>query len=89
MVDETEQFFIGLCLSIRSEVCDKVNQGLGLDGSARLEGDVILAEFYCPLGELARELRLVKDALQWKSGENCNWLALEVGSKLLSCSEQC
>ena len=89
MVGETKQFLIGLRLSIRSEVCDEFSQGLGLDGSARLEGDVILDEFYCPLGEVIEELRLVKDVLQWKSGENRDWMALEIASELLSCSDQC
>ena len=50
-------------MSVRSEVCNEFGQYMGLDDSVGLEGYVILSEFQCPLGELARELQLVKDAL--------------------------
>ena len=56
---QVEELFVSLRSDIRSEVCDEVRQYLRLESGAWLEGDVVLAEFDGPFGQLTGELRLV------------------------------
>ena len=80
MLCEIEELFVSLWGDIRSEVYDEVSQYLRLKDSARLEGNVVLVEFDGPLGKSARQLWLVKYALQGISSEDCDRMALKVWS---------
>ena len=74
---------------IWSKVRDEVSQHQRLEGSAQLEGDVVLAKFDSSLGKSARELWLVKYALQWISSEDRDRMALEVWPQLAGCCDEC
>ena len=89
MFCEIEELFVSLLGNIRSEVCDEVSQHLRLEDSARLEGDVVLAEFNGPLRQSAGELWLVKNALQRVSSVDCDWMTLEVWPQLAGCCDEC
>ena len=50
---------LSTCTSVFGVKSNEVGQHLRLECSASLEGDIILAELYCPLGKSTGELRLV------------------------------
>ena len=67
-----------MCLSVRSEIGDEVCESSRLDSGVRLICDIILTKLYCPLGEPARELRLLENAFQRIGDDDHNRMALKV-----------
>ena len=89
MFCEIEELFVGLWGDIMGEVCDEVSQHLRLEGSAWLEGNVVLTEFDSPLGQSAGKLWLVKYALQGISSEDCDRMALQVWPQFAGFCDEC